>query len=334
ILLDLGKLEESGVIYAELVREQSAPATAWYGLGRVRLAQGTASAALEPLRNACRLYPEFGAAHYSLAQALRSLGRGQEALYHLEQAEIHKAGAPPVEDRLMAEIAELNRGPARLLRAAKTAEEQGRLTEAEVLTLQALELDPKSVQAHTNLISLYGRRGAQEKAAAHYRRVLTLSPNHADAHYNYGVLLFQQENRNEARSAFEKALAANPYLAAAHNNLAYLLEMEGRAEEAMKHYRLALKNEPGYRLAHFHLGRLLAERRQYAQSIEHLRQTLSPEDSNTPGYLYALGDVHRRSGDRIRSTAVLNQAREMAAAMGQTALAATIEKELRELGAR
>ena len=334
ILLDQGNLEESGRQFADLLREQPASAAAWYGQGRVRLALGDAAGAVDPLRKATELCPQYGAAHHALAQALRSLGRQEEAHRHTELSQRYRTTGPALDDRWIAEVSQLNRGAAELLRMAKTAEEQGRLAEAEELSRRALAADPKSVEAHVNLISLCGRGGKFVEAAEHYQQAVALNPNHAEAHYNYGVMQFEQKNLREARRAFEKALEANRYFADAHNNLGYLLEMEGQAAEALKHYRAAVENQPGHRLAHFHLGRLLANQRRYPEAIRHLEQTLSPEDASTPGYLYALGAVYGRSGDRVRSVDLMTQARDKAVALGQSTLVASIEKDLMTLGAR
>jgi len=332
--LDQGNLEESGREYTVLVREHPESAAAWYGQGRVRLALGDAAGAVGPLRKACELFTRYGGARYALSQALRKLGREEEARPHLELYERNMTAVPPLEDRFLSELSQLNQSAAELLRMAKAAEDQGRLAEAESLSRRALELDPASVQAHINLISLYGRGGQLEKAAEHYRQAVRLNPNQADVHYNYGVLLFQRKKLQEAEMAFGKAIEANPYYAEAHNNLGYLLEVKGRQGEAVKHYRIAVESQPGYRLAHFHLGRVLASQRRYPEAIEHLKKTLSPEDGDTPGYLYALGAVYGRSGDRPASVDLLLQAQSKAAALGQHALVAAIDKDLKTLRAR
>ena len=334
ILLDQGNLVQSGREYTVLVNEHPESAAAWYGIGRVRLALGDAAGAVEPLRKACDLFPPYGGAHYALSQALRKLGREEEARNHLERYEGNKTAVPPLEDRLLTELSQLNRSAAELLRMAKAAEDYGRLDEAKSLSLRALEVDPTSAQAHINLISLYGRIGQLEEAAEHYHQAVRLNPSLADAHYNYGVLLFQRKNLQEAETAFGKAIEANPYFAEAHNNLGYLLEMKGRQAEAVKHYRIAVESQPGYRLAHFHLGRVLANQRRFPEAIEHLKKTLSPEDSDTPGYLYALGAVYGRTGDRTTCVDLLLQAQSKAAALGQHPLVAAIDKDLKTLGAR
>lgn len=45
----------------------------------------------------------------------------------------------------------------------------------------AIEIDPKLVQAHVNLISLYGRLGQVATAETHFRSSLSLDPKQADA---------------------------------------------------------------------------------------------------------------------------------------------------------
>jgi tetratricopeptide (TPR) repeat protein len=334
ILFDLGRLDESGRAAQDLAREYPEMAAAWYGVGRVKAAKGETAEAIAALQRACQLYPQFGAAQYALAQTLNKAGRKAEAEPHLAAYGRFKTNAPPSNDRWTGELQALNRGSAFLLRLASDAEQQGNWAAALKYTEQALAEDPKSAQAHVNLVSLYGRAGQAEKALKHYRTAVELNPNLADAHYNYGVILFQLGKRAEAAKAFERALAANPYHAQAHNNLAFVLEAVGRTAEAAAHYRKAIENDPNYRLAHFHLGRVLANQRNYPEAIAHLEKTLSPEDASTPGYMYALGAVYGRSGDRGRAADLMQRARAKAEAAGQAQLVASIDRDLRTLGVR
>jgi len=334
ILFDLGRLEESRKLYEDLVKQDAGMAAAWYGAGRVLAALGDAQAAIDSLSKACELFPQYGSAHYALAQALRKTGKEPQAQEQLKLYEANKTGLPPANDRYMAEVARLNRGAAYLLRLARDAEERGKMEEALRFSLDALAADGKSVQAHTNLISIYGRMGQTEKAAEHYRQAVALNENQADAHYNYGVLLFAQKQFAEAKRPFEKAISINPQYAEAHNNLGYLLEMEGKPGEAIRHYQEAIASRPDYRLAHFHLGRIMTNQRRYEEAIAHFEKTLAPEDANTPGYLYALGAALGRSGQRARSIEVMLKAREKAAGLGQGQLVASIERDLKILERR
>ena len=337
ILFDQGKLEESAALYTRITESNAGSATAWYGLGRAQLGKGDAAGAARSLRKACDLFPQYGSAHYALAQALRQLGQQEEAARQLAFFERFKIYVPPVGDPLMAEVHRTNISATSFIRQATDLDSQGRVQEALQLHLKAVETDPGSAQAHANLISLFARSNDSGKAEEHYRKAIALNPNQADAHYNYGVLLFAQRKTAEAKTAFEKALASNRYFAEAHNNLGYLLETEGRTADAERHYRVAIENMPSYRLAHFHLGRLLLSRRKYAQAIAELEKTTAPEDNDTPGFLYALGAAYGRSGNHARAAAVMHEAREKAAARGQSQLVASLDRDLAtlaKLGAR
>ena len=337
ILFDQGKLEDSAALYARITGSNPGSAAAWYGLGRAQSGKGDAARAAASLRKACELFPQYGSAHYALAQALRQLGQPEEAARHLASYERFKIYVPSAGDPLMAEVQRANISATSFIRQATDLDSQGRVQEALQLHLKAVETDPGSTQAHANLISLYARLNDAGKAEEHYRKAIALSPNQADAHYNYGVLLFGQRKTAEAKAAFQKALAANRYFAEAHNNLGYLLETEGRAADAERHYRQAIENLPSYRLAHFHLGRLLLNRRNYAEAIAELEKTTAPEDNDTPGFLYALGAAYGRSGNHARAAAVMREAREKAAARGQSQLVASLDRDLAtlaRLGAR
>jgi tetratricopeptide (TPR) repeat protein len=332
ILFDQGKLEESAALYEAVTENMPTAAAAWYGLGRAQSGRGETEKAVASLRKACALFPQYGSAHYALAQSLRKMGSAEEAARHLASSERYKIFVPNSADPLMAEVQNLNISAAAYIRQASDLESQGRVAEAYQLHLKALETDPHSAQAHANLISLTARLNQPDKATEHYRKAIELNKNQADAHYNYGVLRFGRRQFAEAKAAFEKALEANPYFAEAHNNLGYLLETQGRAAEAERHYRAAIENLPGYRLAHFHLGRMLLARRNYKEAILHLEQTVTPEDNDTPGFLYALGAAYGRSGNTGRATEVLQLAREKAAARNQTQLIAGIDRDLQTLG--
>jgi tetratricopeptide (TPR) repeat protein len=187
------------------------------------------------------------------------------------------------------------------------------------------------VQAHINLISLYGRTGRIEQAQEHYQTAIKLNPNMAQAYYDYGVLLFGQGKRQEAEQAFRHALEINPYYADAHNNLGGLLEMQRRLDSALQEFEKAIAERPNYRLAHFHLGRVLVNQGKYDEAIQHFLKTLAPEDESTPTYLYALGATYARAGDRASALLYIRKAREKAAARGQTRLLASIDQDLRTL---
>ncbi len=277
-------------------------------------------------------FPQYGAAMFALAQHYQRTGQSAGAQRLMADYPRFKTTAPPVDDPLLDAVRALNQGPENLLSEAVTLEAQGQLAAAADLQLRALDLDPKLTQAHVNLISLYGRLGDPAKAEKHYREATALNPNASEAHYSFGVLCYQSKRRDEARAAFEQALAINPGYAEAHNNLGTLLEEEGKLASAAEHFRRAIEVQPSFALARYHLGRIYANQRRYPEAMEQFKRAVeAAEDESKPTYLYALGATEARAGGSSAAATTLATARERALALGQTALAASINRDLERL---
>ncbi len=330
-LLAAGQSNESRQLYETVAKKNPAIAQAQYGLGRIKAARGELAAAAEHYRKAVDLFQEYGMAHYALGLALRDLGQTAKAREYLALSQKYKYWRPLLEDPLLQAVADLNAGAAQHLKRGVTLESDGKIEQSIAEHERALEINPGLVQAHINLISLYGRAGQAEKAEKHYRAAVTINPNLADSHYNFGVLLAGQERFEQAAQAFYRSLQINQFNAEAHHNYAAMIEREGRLDEAADHYRKALENRPGHRLAHFHLGRILVHQDKLAEAIEHFLQTLTPEDENAPRFTYALGATYVRAGEKQKGIQYLREALKRATALGQTQLATSIERDLRAL---
>lgn len=330
-LLAAGQFTESRQSYEAIVKRNANIAQAHYGLGRVASAGGNAVEAGARYRKAIEAFPEYGAAHYALGLALRDQNQTKEAQEHLARSQQLKLSQPTLEDPLIISIAEMNAGASAHLKRGVALESAGRLSDSIAEHERALEINPWLVQAHINLISLYGRGSQNEKAEKHYRAALNINPDLPETHYNYGVLMVGQERLKEAAQAFEQCLKLNPYYAEAHHNFATLIEREGRLDEAAAHYRKAIENKPGYRPAHFQLGRILVNQDKLREAIEQFQKTLTPEDEQTPLFTYALGATYIRAGEREMGIRHLRQALKRAKEFGQTQLAASIERDLQTL---
>jgi tetratricopeptide (TPR) repeat protein len=228
--------------------------------------------------------------------------------------------------------AEANARASEYLKRGAALDGEGKIEESIVAHEQALKINPGLVQAHINLISLYGRTKQFDKAEQAYRDALAINPDLPDIHYNFGVLLAGQARDKEAAQAFRRCLELNPYYAEAHHNYAVLLEGGGNLDEAAAHYRKAIENKPGYRLAHFHLGRILVNQDKLTEAIGHFLQTLKPEDEETPRFMYALGATYIRSGDRLTGIQYLHEALKRATARNQSQLVISLERDLKTLG--
>ncbi len=223
-----------------------------------------------------------------------------------------------------------------LLKRGAALDVEGRMDESITAHLEALKRDAGLVQAHINLISLYGRARQFAEAETHYQKALAINPDLPVIHFNFGVLLVAQDRLDEAARAFQHCLRLDPYHAEAHFNLGSIIERDseraGQLDEAAAHFRKAIANQPNHRAAHFSLGRILVSQNKLAEAIEQFELTLKPEDEETPRYTYALGAVYVRAGDKAKGVEFLRKALTRATALRQTWLAQSIERDLQALG--
>ena len=323
--------DAAGKLYQEILQQNPESPEALYGLGRVQATQGDTHSAAESLAKACELVPEYGAAQFALATALRKLGQADKAQEHFKLYRANMTNVPPAVDPVRAAVQQLDQSATAHLRRGLALAEAGDLQGAIQQHLQAIEADPKEVQGYINLIQLYARVGETDRAVEAYHKAVAIDPNRSDCYYNYGVLMFQLHKYTDAEKAMQKAIQINPFYAQAHDSLGYLMAMQGRLDEALVEYRKAVAEQPDYRRARFHIGQVLVNQDKYAEAIHEFRMILTPIDASTPGYLYALGATYARAGDRENALKYMRKARDEAAARNQAQLLTSIKRDIANL---
>ena len=329
-LLEAGELAESRRLFEKLIVEPAAEPAAQVGLGRIAAAERRHDAAIGHFERAVSLFPELGAAYYGLSRSYRATGRAADADRALEQHRRYGTRWPAIDDPTLAAIsglredarAELQRGIALAasdLNAAIAAHES------------ALLRDPTLVQAHANLLSLYGRARDWPKAEAHYRAAQDAGLRTADLYYDYAVVQAMQEKWQPAKEAYQQAIAVNPAHANARNNLGQLLERERDAQGALAQYTQAVEAQPAFRIGRFNLGRMLLVLGRPDEAISHFAKLQQPVDAETPRYLFALSTAYVRAGKRTEGVKLGEDARRLALEYGQTDFAAVIAAELAKL---
>jgi tetratricopeptide (TPR) repeat protein len=327
-LFEAGNLEESRSLFEPLRRDPASEPAAEVGLGRIAAAEARHDAAIAHFQRAVALFPELGAAHYALAQSYRAVGRADEARRALALHQQYGARWPAMDDPVLARVTALRDDARTLVQRGVKLGERGDLEGAIAAHEAALAREPSLAQAHSNLISLYGKARDWTKAEAHYRTVVDLGVNLGDAHYDYGVLLGLQEKWDLAERAYRQALAVNPHHSHAHNNLGQILERQRKLEDALQAYRHAVESEPGFRLARFNMGRMLIALDRPVEAVSELEKVIEPRDNDAPRYLFALGVAHVRAGRKSEGIKWATDARTLALQFGQHELAAAIERDL------
>ena len=331
LLGTLGDWNESGRIYGELVQRYPDCARAHYGLGRFQFARGEAQAALNSYQKACRLSPDFGAAHYGLAMLYRSLRDVEKARRHLLLFEQRRGNQPPLEDPLLDLIGQLHSKAQYHYLQGLEFQNRGQIPQALGAYERALEEDPQHATAHASLFFTYLTLGDLEKAEQHYQEALKIDPRLHEIHHNLGILRKLQNRDQEAAKAFQRALELNPFRAESHYLLGTILAGEDQPGKAERRFRLAIENQPEFRDAHFQLGLLLQKQGRDAEAIPHFLKTLRVEDERTPVCMYVLAHSYARLGDLHKAMDSAAQAREKALAAGERELAADLQKFLERL---
>jgi tetratricopeptide (TPR) repeat protein len=299
-----------------------------FGLGRIAATEKRYEDAIQRLQRAVSRFPEWGSAYYSLAMCYRALGRREEARQALERHAKYGPQWPALADPVIATISDIRDDARALLVRGIRHAELGNLEDAIKAHEAALAQDPSLLQAHMNLISLYGRAGRFKEGEQQYYEAVKLGGDTADMHYDFGVLLGIQQRWEEAGAAYQKAIVANPSHARARNNLAETFERRRMIEEALKTYQGALEVMPAFRLARFNAARMLLALGRTSDAVAELEKIVEPRDAEAPRYLFGLSVAYMRLGRKDDAIKLANDAKQLAVEYGQKELAAAIERDL------
>jgi tetratricopeptide (TPR) repeat protein len=330
-LLEAGDLPQSRKLLEALASVRATEPAALVGLGRIAAAEGRHDEAVRAFERAIALFPELGAAYYGLARSYRALGRTDEAQRAVAQHAQYGARWPRLDDPVLGSVAALREDARASLQRGIGLGEAGDVAGAIEAHKAALARDPSLVQAHANLVGLYGR--AQDWAAAEeqYRIAVAQGFNNADMHYDYAVVLGLQGRWDAAEAAYRKTLQVNPLHANARNNLGQVLERRRDFDGAIAEYRQAVAAQPTFRLARFNLGRMLMVKGDAEQAIVEFEKLRQPIDAETPRYLFGLSTALVRAGRVDDGRRAGAEAQNLAAQLGQTDFARAIAAELAKL---
>jgi len=329
-LFEKGDVDGAARVYSELTDGPGAP-HAHYGLGRSLARNGENERAVRELETAVRLFPEFGAAWYSQGMVLRALGRLDEARTALARAQQLGAAWPAVDDPVLAGVRALRDDAVPHAQRGLALQNQGNTAGAIAEYEAALSSNPQLAAVHVNLIALYGRLRDWPRAEEHYREALRLGSVLSEAHFNYGICLGAQGKTTDAADAFRKALEVNSQYAAAWNGLAQLAEADGRVEEAETSYRKAAELAPDDPVLRFNVGRMLIAERRYEEAVAALEPLKTAQHEQRARFLFGLATASVLAGRVEDGKRYAIEARDLARASGQAALAAAIDGDIAKL---
>jgi predicted Zn-dependent protease len=210
-----GRVAEAQEIARNLLAQHPRNPGALELFGMTLLAQGKASEAIEPLRDAARVRPG-AVVETCLGQALRKTGRIAEALTVLQQASERQ---PPVS--------------AAFFELGTLLHEQRRVAEAEAVLVRGMAVAPAG-QLSFALGTIFLERGDFEDASIAFARALAANPGHPSVLCGLGRARMARGERDRALENFRQAMANNPSEGRARFLTAQCLFELGRPTEAIE----------------------------------------------------------------------------------------------------
>ena len=209
-----GQLNEAEVIYRTLLQNYPKDFDLLHLLGMVQGQRNNFADAAALIEQAIAIDPGSAAAHSSLGNCLKGLGKYEEALASYDRA---LALRPNDADTWS------NRGAT--LRDLKHPE-------------QALESYDRALAINPNHVLALDNRGTTlrdlqrpEEALASHDRALAINTDYGPAHYNLALLLMAQDKLYEAIEHFSKALRYKPDHRAAQSLMLHLMQRTCRWDD-------------------------------------------------------------------------------------------------------
>ena len=125
---------------------------------------------------------------------------------------------------------------------------------------QAIQINPKSPEAHLNLGNVYDGLKRYDDAVKEFKKVIDLTPatataaKQADPWYNLGSVYFKQRRFPEAIAAYQKSAALNPKDPYVMDGLGYVLLETGDTRGSISAYEKATRLQSDNASFQFNLG--------------------------------------------------------------------------------
>jgi serine/threonine protein kinase/Tfp pilus assembly protein PilF len=220
--------------------------------------------ALDSLKKAVELDPDFAVAHLYLARVLNVLYDTKESREAFEKAKALSQKTTEKE-RLYIEA---------FYATAVESDQEKRLR----ILKEIARKYPKEKQVHYELASYYGSRQMLDQGIQEYNRALELDPNFGSALNALAYVYSGMGNFEKAMEYFEKYAVLLPGDANPVDSMAELYFRMGKLDEAISKYKEALKLRPDFITSNIGLCYIYALKEDYEQALKFSEQfiTIAP----------------------------------------------------------
>jgi len=249
-----GKIKDAIEAFQQVVSINLNSFMAYYYLGLSLSADRRYGEAIEPLKIALDLQPDYVQAHLALGDACLKQGDTSEARAEYLRALELQPGYAPAFDGL-----------------GRLFEVIGQDDQAEQQYRKSLEINVAFADAYTHLGDLYLRKNRPEDAIVLFLKAISIKPDFSSAYTRLGLAYAKEQTYNDAIAAIRKAQTLSPQDPEPYVSLAriYLdLQSFQRAEAEIQAALAQDNNSPG---AHLILSDLKRARQDFGAAIEVLQ---------------------------------------------------------------
>jgi tetratricopeptide (TPR) repeat protein len=171
--------------------------------------------------------------------------------------------------------------------------EADKLDDAQTAFLEAIELNPKNINAWLDLSLIYLVQAQPDDAIKACQQALEIDPQNGTTWYNLGNLYHDLGNFQEALAAYKKGVKIDPGNSALWFQLGRMYRYQERDKDAIHAFNKARKIDPGQIDAWINLGCIYRDKGQYADAIRILEKArehdpASADVTNQLGHIYLL----------------------------------------------
>ena len=285
-----GRLVEAEQGYRATLDANPAHIDALHMLGLLRHQQSRHHDAVSLIGCAAASRPQDAALQLNLGNALKAIGRIDDAIRHFQHALALQPGFT---------AAQYNLG-----NAYATA---GRHEDAVSAFESVLQFQPTDVSASNNLGNELMVLGRPREAIDIFQRALEFFPGHAQLHNNLGGAFNSLGISDQAIVHFEAAVAAEPRFVAGHINLGNALHAAGRFTEAIAAFRAALVLQPHQAQAWVAIGNAMGAMGHHAEALLQFERALGVDPLCTNAWLN-IGCAHLELGAHVAAIRAFDEA--------------------------
>jgi tetratricopeptide (TPR) repeat protein len=269
VLIAQRQLDAAVAVLGNALRINPTSAPALTALAEIEYLFGSYQEALDHFKLALTHAPDATALHRRMADIYHRLGNESSAAEHESLA---GSNGPPILDRLIAELVQLQDRSSWQLKVGQQAIRAGRFSDAVTAYRAAVEANPQSREAQLGLGQALELLGDRRAALNEYTKALQQAPDDSRVTYYLGRLLVAEGAVSVGLEYLTTAVALAPEYHPAVLELARTLAADQQLEASLNHFAAAARLAPDDEQAWLGGSSALLELGRYAQAQAVLSQ--------------------------------------------------------------